>query len=80
MNKGTKQFLILVSAVIGVILLLWVIGLQDHVGADVDIFEERLNREGGKDGPIRVSLVWENENDLDLFVIDPNGEEIQSSE
>lgn len=76
MNKGTKQFVILVSVVIGVILLLWFVGLQKHVGHNVDVFEERLSREGGKDGPIRVSLVWENENDLDLFVIDPNGEEI----
>lgn len=76
MNRGTKQILVLVSVVVGIIILLYFIGFQDHVGHSVDIFQDRLDREGGQDGPIRISLVWENENDLDLFVIDPKGEEI----
>jgi hypothetical protein len=36
----------------------------------------RLRREGGKSGDVRVSLVWNNHNDLDLHVIAPSGEEI----
>jgi Ca-activated chloride channel family protein len=36
----------------------------------------RLKREGAKSGDIRVSLVWDNRNDLDLHVIPPSGDEI----
>jgi Ca-activated chloride channel family protein len=37
---------------------------------------ERLKREAAKSGDIRVSLIWNNRNDLDLHVISPSGEEI----
>ena len=36
----------------------------------------RLRREGGKSGDVRVSLIWNNKNDLDLHVVAPSGEEI----
>ena len=34
----------------------------------------RLENAGGKTGDIEIALAWNNENDLDLSVIDPNGE------
>jgi hypothetical protein len=36
----------------------------------------RLRREHAQSGDVQVSLMWNNRNDLDLHVIDPNGEEI----
>ncbi len=39
-------------------------------------FSSRLNREGAQSGDVRVSLLWNNRNDLDLHLITPNGEEI----
>jgi hypothetical protein len=36
----------------------------------------RLRREGGKTGDVRVSLIWNNRNDLDLHVVPPSGEEL----
>ena len=36
----------------------------------------RLKREAAKSGDVRVSLIWNNRNDLDLHVICPSGEEI----
>lgn len=37
---------------------------------------ERLAAAGAKKGEIEISLIWENSNDLDLHVIDPDGERI----
>jgi len=39
-------------------------------------FRERLEKAGGKSGDVQVSLIWYNVNDLDLHVVDPNGERI----
>jgi uncharacterized protein YfaP (DUF2135 family) len=36
----------------------------------------RLKRENAKFGTVQISLFWDNENDLDLHVVDPNNEEI----
>ena len=39
-------------------------------------FSSRLNLAGAQTGDIRVSLIWDNSNDLDLHVVTPRGEEI----
>lgn len=41
-----------------------------------DNFEELLRQHHAGSGDIRISLMWNNKNDLDLHVVDPNGEEI----
>ena len=38
--------------------------------------EQRLKREEAQSGDVRISLMWDNSNDLDLHCIDPNGERI----
>lgn len=42
----------------------------------VDDFGRRLQREGGRTGDVRITLVWNNRNDLDLWCDDPSGERI----
>jgi hypothetical protein len=42
-------------------------------------FTDRLKREGGATGELRISLLWNNTNDLDLHVIPPSGEELSFS-
>lgn len=42
----------------------------------VDSFGRRLQREGGRTGDVRITLVWNNRNDLDLWCEDPSGERI----
>lgn len=37
---------------------------------------ERLEAAGAKQGAIEIALSWENTNDLDLHVIDPNGDRV----
>ncbi|MDR1898807.1 MAG: VWA domain-containing protein [Treponema sp.] len=39
-------------------------------------FSGRLARAGGQSGDVRVSLLWNNRNDLDIHVVTPRGEEI----
>jgi len=39
-------------------------------------FSSRLNLAGAQSGDVRVSLIWNNRNDLDLHVFTPRGEEI----
>ncbi len=46
------------------------------VGLDIRTFEEILSREDAMDGKIRVTLVLDNYNDLDLHLITPSGEKI----
>jgi len=38
--------------------------------------QKRLKREGAQTGDVRISLMWDNVNDLDLHCVDPNGERI----
>lgn len=38
--------------------------------------QERLSEAGAHEGEIEVALVWHDKNDLDLHVLDPNGERI----
>lgn len=37
---------------------------------------KRIEREGGETGEVEIALIWKNRNDLDLHVVDPQGEEI----
>ncbi len=39
-------------------------------------FDRRVAREGGRRGDVQVTLIWDNFNDLDLWVICPNGRRI----
>jgi len=39
-------------------------------------FSSRLTQAGAQSGDVRISLIWNNRNDLDLHVINPRGEEI----
>lgn len=38
--------------------------------------QRRINAAGGQAGEIEIALIWQNTNDLDLHVVDPNNEEI----
>lgn len=49
----------------------------NYTGGITDSIKERVKAAGGKvDGVLRVSLSWFNYDDLDLHVIEPNGEKI----
>jgi len=41
-----------------------------------DSFEARLAAAGARSGDIRISLMWNNVNDIDLHVVDPRGDRI----
>lgn len=41
-----------------------------------DNFEQLLRQHRAGSGDVRISLMWSNRNDIDLHVVDPNGEEI----
>ena len=40
---------------------------------------QRMESEGAQSGAMSISLIWDNLNDLDLLVVDPNDEVIYSS-
>jgi uncharacterized protein YbjQ (UPF0145 family) len=52
--------------------------VMNPLGLDPE-FASRLQREGGATGELRISLLWNNTNDLDLHVIPPSGEELSFS-
>jgi len=52
--------------------------VMNPLGLDAE-FAKRLQREGGASGDIRISLLWNNRNDLDLHVVTPSREEISFS-
>jgi hypothetical protein len=41
-----------------------------------NVLEQRLKREEAQSGDVRISLMWDNANDLDLHCVDPRGERI----
>ena len=49
---------------------------QEVRSSNDDDFQARLNRENAKSGGVQVSLIWDNQNDLDLSVLCPSGERI----
>ena len=51
--------------------------LEESERRDSD-FDKRLRKAGGKDGEFRISLIWDNFNDLDIIVTSPSGEIIHS--
>jgi len=50
-------------------------GRQPAAVFSADI-SQRLKEHGAKTGDVQASLLWNNFNDLDLHIIDPNGEHI----
>ena len=44
--------------------------------SDQDLFENTLRQAGAGSGDVRISLMWNNYNDLDLHVVDPSGVEL----
>jgi MFS family permease len=70
----------LIGALFGEVFLLWAKPAHDQgVTAGLMFNPElnaRLQRAGAQSGDVQISLMWGNQNDLDLHVIDPNGEEI----
>ena len=51
----------------------------DELGAPKDEVAARLAREGGRFGDLTITLVWNDEADLDLWVVIPSGEKIYYS-
>ena len=51
--------------------------IEEDMRRDND-FDKRLHKAGAKDGDFRVSLLWDNFNDLDLIVTAPSGEILHS--
>lgn len=49
---------------------------QEVRSTNDDDFQTRLNRENAQSGGVQVSLIWDNQNDLDLSVVCPSGERI----
>lgn len=47
---------------------------------DPDEFQRRVEQEGGQQGAVQATLIWDSETDLDLFVACPNGESINYSQ
>ena len=41
-----------------------------------DEFDQRVARDGGREGEVQVTLIWDNVNDLDVHVYCPNGSRI----
>jgi hypothetical protein len=51
-------------------------GSSKSIDTENEELNRRLTREGAQTGDLQFSLMWNNYNDLDLHVVDPNGQEI----
>ena len=51
--------------------------IEEDLRRDKD-FDKRLKRASAKDGDFRISLIWDNFNDLDLIVTAPSGDILHS--
>ncbi|MFO0902202.1 MAG: hypothetical protein U0939_04335 [Pirellulales bacterium] len=51
-------------------------GESNSAGLFSSEMRERLTQAGAKSGELEIGLIWENTNDLDLYVVDPQGDVI----
>lgn len=50
--------------------------IAEDPAVDPEEFQRRVEEQGGQEGLVQATLIWDSETDLDLFVVCPNGESI----